>query len=313
MDSRTVDCQPSIDVASHHPAHPADRLKAQMNDPQLPRVLAPVVTPFSQDLEIDTPRFLAHCDQLVQLGAGLTLFGTNSEANSLALSERAGLLEAVLAHGVPTKLLMVGTGTCSIPETVDLTKEAVQAGCPRALILPTFFYKNQTTSGIVAYFSEVIERVADKRLRLYLYNIPSLSGVSISIEVVRQLADRYPTAIAGLKDSSGDWATTQALLQEAVGRGLDVYVGSERFLLQALAAGGRGCISATANVNARAIVDLANNPECPDADDKQRGLAATRAAFEDSGPLIPVVKANLALRYGHEGWRRVRPPLQPMS
>lgn len=284
-----------------------------MNEPQLPRVLAPVVTPFTQDLEIDTPRFLAHCDQLVQSGAGLTLFGTNSEANSLALSERAGLLDAVLAHGVPTKLLMVGTGTCSIPETVDLTKESVQAGCPRVLILPTFFYKNQTTSGVVAYFSEVIERVADERLRIYLYNIPSLSGVSISIEVVRQLADRYPTAIAGLKDSSGDWATTQALLQEAVERGMDVYVGSERFLLQTLAAGGRGCISATANVNTRAIVDLANDPESADADDKQRGVAAMRAAFESSGPLIQVVKANLALRYGHDGWRRVRPPLQAMS
>ena len=284
-----------------------------MNKIQLPRVLVPVVTPFAPDLEIDMTRFLAHCEELVSAGAGLTLFGTNSEANSLALSERADVLAAVLAHGISTELLMAGTGTCSIPETVTLTKEAVRAGCPGVLILPTFFYKGQTTAGIVAYFSEVIERVADERLRIYLYNIPSLTGVSISIEVVSQLAGRYPTAIAGLKDSSGDWATTQALMQEAVGRGLDVYVGSERFLLQALAAGGRGCISATANVNARAIVDLANNPESADADDKQRGLAAMRAAFENSGSLIPVVKANLALRYAHDGWRRVRPPLQAIS
>jgi len=311
--SRIVDCQLSIGVTSHHAAPSADRSKAQMTDPQLPRVLAPVVTPFFSDLEIDTPRFLEHCDQLVQSGAGLTLFGTNSEANSLSLSERGELLGAVLAHGIPTKLLIVGTGTCSIPETVALTEEAVHAGCPGVLMLPTFFYKNQTTAGVVAYFSEIIERVADGRLRIYLYNIPSLSGVSISTEVVRQLADRYPTAIAGLKESSGDWATTQVLMQEAVERGLDVYVGSERFLLQALAAGGRGCISATANVNARAIVDLADNPERADANDKQRGLAAMRTAFENSGSLISVVKANLALRYGHDGWRRVRPPLQAIS
>lgn len=284
-----------------------------MSKPRLPRILAPVVTPFAPDLEIDTIRFLAHCDELVGAGAGLTLFGTNSEANSLALNERADLLEAVLAHGIPTELLMVGTGTCSIPETVTLTKEAVGAGCPGVLILPTFFYKSQTTGGIVAYFSEVIERVADERLRIYLYNIPSLSGVSISVEVVSQLADRYPTAIAGLKDSSGDWATTQALMQEAVGRGMEVYVGSERFLLQTLAAGGHGCISATANVNAHAIVDLANHPDSADADDKQRGLAAMRAAFENSGPLVSVVKANLAHHYGHDGWRRVRPPLLAIS
>lgn len=284
-----------------------------MNTPQLPRVLAPVATPFAPDLEIDISRFLAHCDQLVQAGAGLTLFGTNSEANSLALSERSRVLEAVLAHGIPAELVMTGTGTCSIPETVALTNEAVRAGCPGVLMLPTFFYKNQTTAGIVAYYSEVVERVADERLRIYLYNIPSLSGVSISVDVLGQLTERYPMAIAGLKESSGNWSETQPLLQEAVGRGLDVYAGSERFLLQTLAAGGRGCISATANVNARAIVDLANNPESPVAEDKQRGLTAARTAFEESGPLIPVVKAHLANRYGHDGWRRVRPPLQAIN
>ena len=284
-----------------------------MNQPQLPRVLAPVVTPFATDLEIDTARFLAHCDQLTGAGAGLTLFGTNSEASSLALSERSSVLEAVLAHGIPTELLMVGTGTCAIPETVALTNDAVQAGCPGVLIVPPFYFKNLMAAGIVAYFSEVIERVADERLRVYLYNIPSLSGAPISVEVFSQLAERYPTAIAGLKDSSGDWSVTQALLREAVGRGLDVYVGSERFLLPTLAAGGRGCISATANVNARAIVELANDPERADADDKQRGLAAMRVAFESSGSLISVVKANLAVRYGHDGWRRVRPPLEAIG
>ena len=284
-----------------------------MNTRQLPRVLVPVATPFAPDLAIDTARFLAHCDVLVSAGAGLALFGTTSEANSLALNERLTVLEAVLADGIPAELLMPGTGACSIPETVILTKEAVGAGCPGVLMLPTFFYKNQSTAGIVAYYSEVIERVAEERLRIYLYNIPGLSGVSISVDVLGQLADRYPAVIAGLKDSSGDWPTTQALLQGATPRGLNLYVGSERYLLQALALGGRGCISATANVNARAIVELANDPESLDAGRKQRDLTAMRSAIEKSGPLIPVVKAHLAGRYGHDGWRRVRPPLQAVS
>ena len=281
-----------------------------MDTSRLPRVLAPVATPFTPDLAVDTARLLAHCDQLVGAGAGLALFGTTSEANSLSLEERRGVLEAVIAHGIPNGCLMPGTGTCSIPETAALTTEAVRAGCLGVLMLPTFFYKDQTTDGIVAYYCEVIERVADERLRIWLYNIPGVSGVSISVEVLARLAGRYPTVIAGVKDSSGDWPTTQALLRAASSGGLDVYVGSERYLLPTLAAGGRGCISATANVNARAIVDLAGDPEGPHAEARQRDLTATRSAIEDSGPLIAVVKAHLARRYGHDGWCRVRPPLQ---
>ncbi len=284
-----------------------------METPRLPCVLVPAATPFAPDLTVDIHRFLAHCDELVRAGAGLALFGTTSEANSLALSERRTVLEAVLVHGIPAELLMPGTGTCSIPETVALTSEAVQAGCAGVLMLPTFFYKDQTADGIVAYYCEVIERLADERLRIYLYNIPAVSGVSISVDVLGRLADRYPAVIAGLKDSSGDWPTTQALLHEAVPRRLDVYAGSERYLLATLAAGGRGCISATANVNAAAIVDLAEQPGRADAEARQRDLTAMRDALEASGPLIPVVKAHLAARYGRDGWRRVRPPLTALE
>ena len=279
-----------------------------MKSPQFPRVFAPVVTPFTSDLAVDTERFMVHCEELIRAGAGLALFGTTSEANSLALDERRRILEVVLASGIPKGMVMPGTGTCSIPETVTLTNEAVRAGCPGVLVLPTFFYKNQTTAGIVAYYREVIERVADERLRVFLYNIPGLSGVSISVDVLSQLADHYPEVIVGLKDSSGHWPTTLALLDLAAPQGLSVYVGSERYLLATLAAGGRGCISATVNVNAPQIVDLAEQPDCLDARTKQRHLTAMRSALEESGPLIPVVKAQLAVRYGHDGWRRVRPP-----
>ena len=284
-----------------------------MSTSRLPRVLAPVATPFAADLAVDTARFLAHCDALVAAGAGLALFGTTSEANSLSLDERRRLLDAVLDHGLSPTVLMPGTGTCSIPETVALTSEAVRAGCPGVLMLPTFFYKDQTTAGIVAYYREVVERVADERLRIYLYNIPAVSGVSISVEVLSRLADHYPTVVAGLKDSSGQWPVTLALLREAAPRGLDTYVGSERYLLATLAAGGRGCISATANVNPAAIVELAEHPDASDADDRQSRLCAARSAFEESGPLIAVVKARLAERYGHDGWRRMRPPLTALS
>jgi 4-hydroxy-tetrahydrodipicolinate synthase len=103
----------------------------------------------------------------------------------------------------------------------------------------------------------VIERVGDAGLRVYLYHIPQVSQVPITLPLIDRLLGRYPGTIAGIKDSSGDFANTQAMLERFQPRGFDVYSGSETFLLATLRNGGAGCISATANVNPAAIARLA--------------------------------------------------------
>ena len=269
-------------------------------------VLAPVVTPFKADLTPDAGRFVRHCRWLVDNGVGLAAFGTNSEANSLAVGERVELLERLVAAGVAPARLMPGTGTCALPDTVRLTTHAVALGCAGVLMLPPFYYKGVSDEGLFRSFAEVIERVGDARLSIYLYHIPPVAQVPISLALIERLLDRYPGTIAGIKDSSGDWSNTKAMLERFAPRGFDVFVGSESFLLANLRGGGRGCISATANVNPRAIHALYAGWQAANAEAMQQRLGV-RAAFQKQ-PMIPALKQAVANWSGDPQWARVRPP-----
>ena len=216
-------------------------------------VLAPVVTPFKTDLSPDSQRFIAHCKWLLSQNCGLAIFGTNSEANSLSLEERLNLLDELVAAGIDPARMMPGTGCCSITETVKLTRQAVGNGCAGVLMLPPFYYKNVSEDGLYRYFSEVVQRVGDARLKIYLYHIPPVAVVGITIGLVERLLAAYPNTIAGMKDSSGDWNNTKTFLDAFSKSGFEVFVGSESFLLTNMQNGGVGTISATANVNPAAI------------------------------------------------------------
>src|SRR5437016_2211210 len=175
-------------------------------------VLAPVVTPFKADLSPDGQRLIAHCKWLLSQNCGLAPFGTTSEANSLAAEERATLLDSLVAAGINTSRMMPGTGCCSITETVKLTAQAVKHGCAGVLMLPPFYYKEVSEEGLYRYFSEVVQRVGDARLRIYLYHIPPVAVVGITTGLVERLLKDYPKVIAGMKDSSGDWNNTKTFL-----------------------------------------------------------------------------------------------------
>src|SRR6478752_8844024 len=199
-------------------------------------VLAPVVTPFKQDLSLDRERFIAHCKWLLSQNCGLAVFGTNSEANSLAVEERTMLLDELVAAGINAARMMPGTGCCSIMETAKLTAQAVENGCAGVLMLPPFYYKDVSEEGLYRYFSEVVQRVGDARLKIYLYHIPPVAVVGITPNLVERLLAAYPNAIAGMKDSSGDWNNTKTFLDAFVTAspartGFDVFVGSESVLL----------------------------------------------------------------------------------
>src|SRR5881409_1551345 len=219
-------------------------------------VLAPVVTPFKVDLSPDRERFIRHCQWLLSQDCGLAVFGTNSEANSMAAGERSTLLDGLVAAGIDPSRMMPGTGCCSITETVELTAHAVKHGCTGVLMLPPFYYKKVSEEGLYRYFSEVVQRVGDTRLKIYLYHIPPVAIIGVTPKLVERLLKAYPNAIAGMKDSSGDWNNTKTFLDAFSRSGFDVFVGSESFLLANMRNGGVGTISATANVNPAAIYEL---------------------------------------------------------
>ena len=280
-------------------------------DDRFSGVLSPVVTPFDDALDPDGPRLAAQCKWMVSQGVGLAIFGTNSEANSLSVGEKISLLDELTESGVPGERLMPGTGCCALSDSVELTRHAVDVGCRGVLMLPPFYYKGVSDEGLYRNFAEVIERVGDSRLKVYLYHIPPVAQVGISLELIERLVTDYPDTVVGIKDSSGDWSNTQAMLD----RGWDdfrVLVGSETFLLKNMRAGGAGCISATANVNPAAIHRLYLEWQSDSADDQQAALNALRDIVQTQ-PMIPALKAIVARYSGVDSWRRLRPPLVALT
>jgi len=271
-------------------------------------VLSPVVTPFKADLSPDTERFVRQCKWLVANNVGLAVFGTNSEANSLAADERMDLLEKLVEAGIPPARMMPGTGCCALTDSVRLTAHAVKLGCAGALMLPPFYYKGVSDEGLYRNYAEIVERVGDARLQIYLYHIPQVTQVPISLKLIERLLKAYPKSIAGTKDSSGDWNNTRATLDAFAKDGFDVFPGSETFLLAGMRNGGKGCISATANVNPAAIHNLYANWQSAAADKLQAGLDTVRNAFQKY-PMIPAMKFAIAHWSGHAPWATVRPPL----
>jgi len=276
-------------------------------------VLSPVITPFKRDLSPDADRFVKHCRWLMKSGcAGLAVFGTNSEANSMSVEEKLELLDALVKGGVPAASLMPGTGHCALSDSVKMTREAVRIGCGGVLMLPPFYYKGVSDEGLFRNFSEIIERVGDERLRLYLYHIPPVSNVAITLELIERLLSRYPGIVAGAKDSSGDWNNTKAMLDRFKDRSFDVFPGSEVFLLDGLRAGGKGCITATGNVNPGPIADVFKNWRSTEADKLQAGITATRKIMQKV-PMIPALK-TITAHFGNDPqWRTVRPPLTELT
>lgn len=274
--------------------------------------MAAVLTPIDDDGRANAGLLAEHCRRLIEAGcSGIVLLGTTGEANSFTLAERQALLEAVLEAGLAADTFIVGTGCCAIEDTAVLTRHALSVGVSRALMLPPFYYKAVSDAGLLAAYARVFESVNDDRLRVYIYRIPQMTGVDVGIDLVEALQLRFPSVVAGIKDSSGKWEDTEALCRR-LGSKIDVFVGNETLLVRALAAGAAGCVTATANVNARAIVELSHARERGDAATLERSVAAKRATFESFG-LIPALKASVAETTGVRLWRNVRPPLLPLS
>ncbi len=270
-------------------------------------VLAPVLTPFDRDLNPDAPRFARFCRSLLEEGcSALAPFGTTSEANSLSLDERERLLDTLLEAGIPAERLMPGTGCAALPDTARLSRKVARAGCAGVLMLPPFYYKNLTEEGLYRSFAAAIDRTSEARRRVCLYHIPQVSQVPIPLRVIERLLRGYPGVVVGIKDSSGDFENTRAMLRAFPG--FEVFVGTEKLLLASLREGGAGCITATANVNARAIARAFRER----TEERQREIDSVRALFE-SLPLIAALKEAMAQRTGDASWRAVRPPLVELS
>jgi 4-hydroxy-tetrahydrodipicolinate synthase len=238
------------------------------------------------------------------------VLGTTSEANSFSLSERLAMLDALGTAGIPGARLIPGTGCCAIPDTVALTRKAMEIGAAGVLMLPPFYYKPVTDDGLFAAYAEVIERVGDRRLKVYLYHIPQNTGVPITHGLIERLIAAYPDTVVGIKDSAGDFDNMAAMCRRFPG--FRVFSGSDAFLLPLLRAGGVGAITACNNVAAAVSARVHAEWRTDRGTAAQEELGAIRAIIQ-SFPLIAALQDIVARASGDAGWRRQRPPLEPLA
>jgi 4-hydroxy-tetrahydrodipicolinate synthase len=240
---------------------------------------------------------------------GLGVFGTTGEANSLSVQARLSALEALVEEGVPGESLLPGTGSCVLEDATRLSRAALEAGSSGVLVLPPFYYKDVSEEGVFRFFAGLIERIGDRRLRVYLYHFPQMTGVGFGLPLIGRLLEIYPGVVVGMKDSAGDWERIEAVCREFPG--FSVFAGSERYLLDTLRHGGAGCISATVNVTsrlARRVYDSHEAGQDDEARELQEHLTALRTEIE-AFPPIPALKRIMAHLTEADGWRNLRPPL----
>jgi len=274
-------------------------------------VLAPILTPFNDDGTIANDLYVQHARKLLGQGcAGLVPFGTTGEALSVGIDERIAAVKALVDGGIDPSLMIPGTGLSDVADSARLSRACLDMGCAGVMTLPPFYFKGVSEEGLYRHFASLLGTIgADARI--FLYHIPPIAVVGIPTTLVARLHAEFPEQIVGIKDSSGEWDNTRALLGID---GLTVYPGSELPLIEALELGAPGCISATANLNGGAIakvIDAYFDGDIGTARDLHRDVKRFRGFIEDYAP-IPAQKRLLALMTGDERWANVRPPLVEM-
>jgi 4-hydroxy-tetrahydrodipicolinate synthase len=261
-------------------------------------------TPLTEGGAVDRGALVQHAQWLLSEGCdGFVPFGTTGEGPSFSAAERLAAVEAMLAAGIGADRIGLGAGFPALPDTVALVRAGLALGLRHMLLLPPYFYRDVSAQGIEDAFAHVIDEVGDERLRVTLYHIPQTSGVAVPPSAAAALRARFGAIVAGLKDSSGDFAQFQAF--RAAAPDIAVTVGNEADIGRALASGGAGTICGMANIAPRLVRAMFT--------DADAAGPMAEAIAQMQGPFTPTVKAVLAAQTGEAGWLRVRPPLRPVD
>lgn len=272
-----------------------------------------LLTPVGPGGALDTRRAVAHAQRMLGAGCdGVTLFGTTGEGPAFTVAERCALLEALLDSGIRKDQIIVTITALALGDAVALGRHAAGLGVHRQMLMPPFYFNQPRDGGIVEAVSQVVQGIGDDHLQLLLYHFPAMSTFGFSHAAIRELVQRHPHHIAGVKDSGGDLAHTLALVQTFPQ--LQVWVGTESHVAPVLQMGGAGSISGLANIAPRLmrrVVDAPHQVSVADATLMQAllDLLAVRPAM----PFVCVYKNLLAVQTGDADWCHVRAPLSPLD
>jgi 4-hydroxy-tetrahydrodipicolinate synthase len=278
-------------------------------------VYAAALTPLKSDYSLDLDALPSFLEFLARRGChGALLLGTTGEGPSFSPAERLALWRAAFAirelH--PDFHLLAGTGTPSLTETMDLTRDAFALGFDGVVVLPPFYFRKATDDGLYLFFEALIKKAVPADGFLFGYHFPDVAGIGFSLDLLARLKDAFPKQFAGIKDSSHDPDLARKL-GERFGEDMLVFNGTDAYLQLGLESHAGGCITAPANLispDLRALWDAYNAGR--DTASIQIRIAEARQVFERHMPFQPMLKALLARLHGFPCWP-VRPPLVPAS
>ncbi len=275
--------------------------------PPLNGIIAAILTPVREDLSIDTVRLAEHARNLLNDGCSrVSTFGSTGEGVSFSSAAKRAAHQALLDAGIKPEQLLPAVMASSVAVAAAEFRDAVSLGCPHVLMLPPFYYRSASIDGLVSYFEAAYELAGRPPAGLVLYNIPAMSGITITHELVRALQGGNGAPIAGIKDSTGNLESGLAFVKAFPD--ISIFTGDDRVLPHLLRAGGAGMIGGLPNLYAHDLVSLYNTRDGAEGN-RLAALAAQRIEQIDSTGGLLALKAGLADRHGDPQWRRAMPPL----
>jgi len=263
---------------------------------------AALALPVLADESVDLHRLVAHARRCLDGGcSSVTIFGTTGEGASLDAGARERMLGALAGAGVPARRCVIGgVAASTVQDAAAQFRMLMEAGCRAVLLTPPFYFKGVTDDGLFAWFARVFRTLGDQARDVLLYNIPSVTAVPLSVELVGRLRAAFPMVILGVKDSGGDFAYTERLL--AAHRDLVILIGDERGLAAGVRLGGQGAISGLANICPGELAAMIR-----DGRDDPRIPSLVEEVLRH--PVVPAVKALIAHQTNDLAWLHVRSPL----
>lgn len=217
-------------------------------------VITAMVTPFNSKGEVDYTRAEDLADKLFQNGSdSIIVTGTTGESPTLIYDEEIELLNSVKRASRNLKKVIMGTGSNCTETAVMMSKRAEKEGADGILsVVP--YYNKPSQKGIIAHFSAIAEAV---KLPIILYNIPSRTGISMSVETAKYLTEKYENIVA-IKQSFGDMDIITELKRE-LPKGVAIYSGDDSLTLPMISIGAHGVISVASHLYGKEIKSMIRN------------------------------------------------------
>ena len=264
-----------------------------------------LATPFKSSGAIAADVMVKQARRSLAAGcASVTLFGTTGEGASIGTQERARILDAFMEAGIEPSQIVAGVLVDAAEDAAHQMAQALSKGVRNILLAPPSYFKNVSDDGLFAWYADVFAQVGDKARDVLVYNIPSVTMVALSIDLIGRLRTAFPAIVTGVKDSSGDWPYTETLLKTH--GDLIILIGDERHLAKGVRLGGQGAISGMANFAPLEVRAMA-------VDGKDDTRVERFVAELLKHPVTPAVKVMVATMTNDETWLAVRPPLTSIS